>query len=144
MFQVYINILICVDLKNSIYIVRKVHTYGLLISYFNLYCLSCVSSFCSFYQRMLTMLLLVICSLKENEYIISFQANKIFLTGFFLQSKGGYQINKYWIYQNACSDSLSEYFSYFNLCLLDTSKQVLLQTVKTQMKCSIMLHFIMV
>ena len=28
------------------------------------------------------------------------------------------------------------------LCIWETSKRVLLQTVKTQMKCSIMLHFI--
>ena len=30
------------------------------------------------------------------------------------------------------------------LCILETPKRVLLQTVKTQMKCSIMLHFIRV
>ena len=30
------------------------------------------------------------------------------------------------------------------LCVLETPKRVLLQTVKTQIKCSIMLHFIRV
>ena len=32
----------------------------------------------------------------------------------------------------------------FTLCIRETPKWVLLQTVKTQMKCSIMLHFIWV
>ena len=36
------------------------------------------------------------------------------------------------------------HISYFTLtlCIWETPKEVLLQTVKTQMKCSIMLHFI--
>ena len=35
-------------------------------------------------------------------------------------------------------------FSFFTLFILDTGKQVLLQTVKTQMKCRIRRHFIRV
>ena len=33
---------------------------------------------------------------------------------------------------------------YLTLCILETPKRILLQTVKTQMKCSIVLHFIRV
>ena len=43
-----------------------------------------------------------------------------------------------------CIDKTIRLVHYLGHCILETPKQVLWQTVKTQMKCSIMLHFIRV
>ena len=59
-----------------------------------------------------------------------------------------HKAKRHLIYPNYLPDqtlhNMLQHFHYLTLCILEAPKWVLLQTVKTQMKSSIMLHFIRV